>query len=56
MQEETKKGEIVIYKAPEGPEIKVQMDGETVWLSAGTDGRAISEGYKNVINPYTPYL
>ncbi len=33
MSEETKKGEIVIYKASEGPELQVQMDGETVWLS-----------------------
>lgn len=32
--EETKKGEIVIYKADQGhPELQVQMDGETVWLS-----------------------
>jgi len=33
MPEEIKKGEIVIYKAPEGPELQVQMDGETVWLT-----------------------
>jgi prophage maintenance system killer protein len=33
MQDETKRGEIVIYKAQEGPELKVQMDGETVWLN-----------------------
>ncbi len=33
MQEEIKKGEIVIYKAPEGPELQVQMDGETVWMT-----------------------
>ncbi len=31
--EEIKKGEIIIYKAQEGPELNVQMDGETVWLS-----------------------
>ena len=31
--EEVKKGEIIIYKAPEGPELSVQMDGETVWLT-----------------------
>lgn len=31
--EEIKKGEIVIYKDSEGPELKVQMDGETVWLN-----------------------
>lgn len=33
MSEETKKGEIIIYKAQEGPELQVRMDGETVWLS-----------------------
>jgi death-on-curing family protein len=33
MPEETKKGEIVIYKAAEGPEIKVKLENETVWLS-----------------------
>jgi prophage maintenance system killer protein len=31
--EEMKKGEIVIYKSEEGPELQVQMDGDTVWLS-----------------------
>jgi death-on-curing family protein len=33
MPEETKKGEVVIYKAAAGPELEVQMDGETVWLT-----------------------
>lgn len=33
MEQETKKGEIVIYKDSQGPELQVQMDGETVWLS-----------------------
>ncbi|HYV33892.1 MAG TPA: virulence protein RhuM/Fic/DOC family protein [Candidatus Limnocylindria bacterium] len=31
--EETKKGEIIIFKADHGPELAVEMDGETVWLS-----------------------
>lgn len=31
--QEIKKGEIIIYKAPEGPQLQVQMDGNTVWLS-----------------------
>lgn len=35
MSEEIKKGEIIIYKAQEGPELQVRMDGETVWLSQG---------------------
>jgi prophage maintenance system killer protein len=33
--EEIKKGEIVIYKSPDGPELQIKMDGETVWLSSG---------------------
>lgn len=33
MTEETKKGEIIIYKAESGPEIKVTVENETVWLS-----------------------
>ena len=55
MEEETKKGEIVIYKDAEGPEMKVQMDGETVWLSQSEmatlfqkDIRTISEHIKNI--------
>ena len=31
--QETKKGEIVIYKDNQGPELHVQMDGETIWLN-----------------------
>lgn len=30
---EQPKGEIIIYKAPEGPEIQVKLENETVWLS-----------------------
>ena len=33
MVEETKKGEIVLYKDNQGPELQVEMDGETVWLN-----------------------
>lgn len=33
MQDEVKKGEIIIYKAQQGPELQVEMDGETVWLT-----------------------
>lgn len=53
--EETKKGEIVIYKAPEGPELHVKMDGETVWLSQSQiselfqkDQGTISRHIKNI--------
>ena len=38
MEEEIKKGEIVIYKADQGPELHVQMDGDTVWLSQAQMG------------------
>jgi DNA ligase (NAD+) len=57
MSEETKNDGIVIYKAAEGPEIKVQMDGETVWLSLDQmadlfqrDKSVISRHIKNVYN------
>jgi prophage maintenance system killer protein len=57
MQEETKKGEIVIYKAEEGPELLVRMDGETVWLSLQQiaqlferDKSVVSRHIKNVFN------
>ncbi|MDO8529409.1 MAG: RhuM family protein [bacterium] len=29
-----KKGEIIIYKSPDGPEIQVKLERETVWLDA----------------------
>src|SRR3989338_631014 len=31
--EETKKAEIVIYNDNQGPELEVNMDGDTAWLS-----------------------
>ncbi len=53
--QEIKKGEIIIYKAPEGPELQVQMDGETVWLSIsqmaflfGKDVRTIATHIRNI--------
>jgi len=33
MDEETKKGEVIIYNDQSGPGLQVQMDGETVWLT-----------------------
>ena len=33
-KKEIKKGEIVIYKAPTGPDIQVKLEKETVWLDA----------------------
>lgn len=52
---EEKKGEIIIYKAEQGPELQVQMDGDTVWLSQiqmaelfQKDVRTINEHIKNI--------
>lgn len=49
------KGEIIIYKAPEGPEVQVKLDNETVWLTQnkiatlfGTQKAAISKHIKNI--------
>lgn len=54
-QEERTKGEIVIYKAPAGPELKVTFEGESVWLNLnqiaelfGTQKAAISKHIKNI--------
>lgn len=33
-KEEFKKGEIVIYRSPQGPEIRVRLEKDTVWLDA----------------------
>ena len=53
--EETKKGEIVIYKSDHGPELRIQMDGDTVWLSQAQmaelferDRDTISEHLQNI--------
>lgn len=55
MTEEIKKGEIVIYKDQEGPELQVQMDGDTVWLTQdqiaalfGTQRPAITKHLNNI--------
>ncbi|HRS01835.1 MAG TPA: hypothetical protein P5545_04735 [Bacteroidota bacterium] len=32
--EEIKKGEVIIYKTPQGPEIQVKLEEDTVWLDA----------------------
>ncbi len=52
---EQPKGEIIIYKAPEGPELSVKLQDETVWLSLnqiaqlfGTQKAAISKHIKNI--------
>ncbi len=53
--QEKQKGEIIIYKAPEGPEIQVKLEDETVWLSQaqmaelfGKNIPTINEHIKNV--------
>jgi len=33
MKQKFQKGEIVIYKSKEGPELKVRLEDETVWLT-----------------------
>jgi len=33
-KQKAKKGEIVIYKSPKGPEIQVKLEKDTVWLDA----------------------
>lgn len=52
---EAKKGEIIIYKDAEGPEVAVKLEGETVWMTMaqiaqlfGTQRAAISKHIKNI--------
>ncbi len=53
--QEIKKGEIVIYKDNQGPELQVEMDGETVWLNRSQmavlfdrDIQTIAEHVRNI--------
>lgn len=53
--DETKKGEIIIYKAQEGPELAVRFEGETVWMTQnqvaalfGTQRPAITKHLNNI--------
>lgn len=55
--EETKKGEIIIYKDQNGPELLVKMDSETAWLTLQQiadlferDKSVISRHIKNIFN------
>ena len=50
-----KKGEVIIYRAQKGPELKVSLKDETVWLSLdqmamlfNRDNSVISRHIKNV--------
>ncbi len=54
-KEQTKKGEIAIYKAAKGPELKVRLEEETVWLMQkqiavlfGTKRPAITKHLNNI--------
>ncbi len=53
--DEKSKGEIIIYKAAEGPEIQVKLENETVWLTQkqvaelfGTDRTVITKHLRNI--------
>lgn len=52
---EVKKGEIIIYKSPDGPELKVKLEGEMVWATQaqiaelfGTQRPAITKHLRNI--------
>jgi hypothetical protein len=54
-EKEIKKGEIIIYKSKEGPELEVRLEEETVWLTQkqmallfDKDVRTINEHIKNI--------
>lgn len=54
-ENEIKKGEIIIYKSTKGPEIKVKLEKETVWLTQeqisllfGTKRPAVTKHLKNI--------
>jgi death-on-curing family protein len=55
--QEIKKGEIVIYKSPQGPEIQVKLDEDTVWLDAHLIARLFNVNrpaiVKHINNIYT---
>jgi death-on-curing family protein len=55
MEKETKRGEIIIYKAKDGPRLDVRLEQETVWLTQkriallfGTQRPAITKHLKNI--------
>jgi prophage maintenance system killer protein/phage regulator Rha-like protein len=55
MTDNQNKGEIIIYKAPEGPELRVDFHNETVWLTQeqiaqlfGTQRPAITKHLNNI--------
>ncbi len=48
MSEETRKGEIIIYKAPEGPELRVRMEGQTVWLTQAQMSELFKKDFRTI--------
>jgi len=55
MEKDFKKGEVIIYKAKEGPRLDVRLEKETVWLTQkkiailfGTQRPAITKHLKNI--------
>ena len=52
---EQPKGEIVIYKSPEGPELEIRLERETVWMTQkqlaelfGTDRSVVTKHLRNI--------
>jgi len=56
-KQEIKKGEIIIYKAKDGPRLDVRLEKDTVWLTQKNmaelfdkNVRTINEHIKNIFN------
>lgn len=43
------KGEIAIYKSPDGPEIEVKLDKESIWLDAHLIAKIFDVGRPAVV-------
>ena len=57
MEKEIKKGEIVIYQSATGPDIKVKVEADTIWLTQAqiselfnTERSVITKHLKNIFN------
>jgi death-on-curing family protein len=57
MKKDIKKGEIIIYKSDKGPDIKVKIEAETIWLTQAqisqlfnTERSVITKHLKNIFN------
>ena len=48
-KQEIKKGEIVIYRSPQGPEIQVKLEKDTVWLNAHLIARLFDVGRPAIV-------